>query len=163
MELRLPAEPIAPALARAGIRGAAPDLPDRTAADLALLLTELVSNAVRHASQTPGDEIRVRLYADDPVRVEVVDTGPGFEPLALASSVGVQSSGWGLILLDRIASTWGVEHGLDETTVWFELGARPRTRPPGSRRSPTLPEGVPPRRTGLGATSAPWSARDRRP
>jgi anti-sigma regulatory factor (Ser/Thr protein kinase) len=122
-ELRLPAEPIAPALARAGIRGAAPDLPDRTAADLALLLTEVVSNAVRHASPSPGDEIRIRLHTGEPVRVEVVDGGPGFEPLAPAASDGAQASGWGLFLLDRIASAWGVEHGSDGTMVWFELRA----------------------------------------
>lgn len=125
-ELRLPAEPIAPALARAGIRGVAPNLPERTAADLALLLTEVVSNAVRHASPSPGDEIRIRLYPDEPVRVEVVDGGPGFEPLTPAPSGGAQASGWGLFLLDRIASAWGVEHGSDGTTVWFELGAGPR-------------------------------------
>jgi anti-sigma regulatory factor (Ser/Thr protein kinase) len=124
MELRLPAEPIAPALARAGVRGAAPDLPDRTAADLALLLTEVVSNAVRHASGNPGDEILIRLYADGPVRVEVVDRGPGFEPLAQATPEGPRASGWGLYLLESIASTWGVERGVTGTTVWFELAPR---------------------------------------
>jgi anti-sigma regulatory factor (Ser/Thr protein kinase) len=121
-ELRLPAETIAPALARAGVRGAAPDLPDRTAADLALLLTEVVSNAVRHASTAPGDEILIRLFADGPVRVEVVDHGPGFERLTQAPSEGPHASGWGLYLLESIASTWGVEQGSEGTIVWFELG-----------------------------------------
>jgi anti-sigma regulatory factor (Ser/Thr protein kinase) len=121
-ELRLPAEPIAPALARAGARGAMPDLSERTAADLALLLTEVVSNAVRHASSDPGDEIVIRLFGHTRIRAEVVDGGPGFEPVAALQPNGDRTSGWGLYLLDSIASAWGVEQLPGGTTVWFELG-----------------------------------------
>ena len=120
-ELRLPAESIAPALARAGIRGTSPPVPDRVAADLALLVTEVVSNAVRHASTGPGDEIVVRLFANDRIRVEVVDRGPGFAAGHRPEPGGDRSSGWGLYLLDTIASGWGVDTEDGTTVVWFEL------------------------------------------
>jgi len=126
-ELRLPAESIAPALARAGMRGAAPPLSDRVAADLALLVTEVVANAVRHASSGPGDEIVVRLFAADPLRVEVVDHGPGFDERPRPQPADGRTEGWGLYLLDSLASRWGVDIGDGATTVWFELdpGAQP--------------------------------------
>lgn len=92
------------------------------AADLALLLTEVVSNAVRHASKDPGDEIVIRLFANAVVRVEVQDAGRGFEPLARLRPEEGDASGWGLYLLDRIASAWGVERRPAGTVVWFELG-----------------------------------------
>jgi sigma-B regulation protein RsbU (phosphoserine phosphatase) len=120
-ELRLPMESIAPALARAGVRGMSPGLPVRTAADLALLVTELVANAVKHASTAPGDEILVRLFAVDPIRVEVVDRGPGFDPGLPAEPVEGRAEGWGLHLLDSLASRWGVDRDERTNTVWFEL------------------------------------------
>jgi sigma-B regulation protein RsbU (phosphoserine phosphatase) len=120
-ELRLPMESIAPALARAGVRGMSPGLPERTAADLALLVTELVANAVKHASTAPGDEILVRLFAVDPIRVEVVDRGPGFDPGLPVEPVEGRAEGWGLHLLDSLASRWGVDRDERTNTVWFEL------------------------------------------
>jgi anti-sigma regulatory factor (Ser/Thr protein kinase) len=91
-------------------------------ADLAVLVTEVVSNAVRHASNDPGDEIVVRLFADTGIRVEVLDPGPGFERFEPLQPGEESSSGWGLYLLDSIASAWGIERGSSGTTVWFELG-----------------------------------------
>jgi anti-sigma regulatory factor (Ser/Thr protein kinase) len=120
-ELRLPAEAIAPALARAGIRGMSPQVPDRLAADLALLVTEVVSNAVRHASADPGDEVVVRLFANHRIRVEVVDHGPGFEAGDREQPRAARADGWGLYLLDSLSSAWGVDHVGEQTTVWFEL------------------------------------------
>src|ERR1043166_4659643 len=49
-ELRLAADAIAPALARAGVHHITSELPEGAAADVELLMTEVVSNAVRHAS-----------------------------------------------------------------------------------------------------------------
>jgi anti-sigma regulatory factor (Ser/Thr protein kinase) len=126
-ELRLPADSIAPALARAGLRSVTRGLPDRAAADLALLTTEIVSNAVRHASRSPGDEIILRVAADDDiVRVEVVDGGELFEPLPAGGPWDVRSDGWGLYLVDALAKAWGIEEEANGKRVWFELDpARP--------------------------------------
>jgi anti-sigma regulatory factor (Ser/Thr protein kinase) len=119
--LRLPAESIAPALARAGIRGATEELSERAAADLALLVTEVVSNSVKHATTGPGDEIVVRVYVDDRVRVEVDDRGPGFDAADPVEPDSAAASGWGLYLLDSLSAGWGVESTERITTVWFEL------------------------------------------
>jgi anti-sigma regulatory factor (Ser/Thr protein kinase) len=121
-ELRLPAERIAPALARASIDHIASTLPDHVAADLNLLTTEVVSNAVRHGSRSGADEIIFRIAVDDVVRVDVVDAGGLFEPPRFEPPYEIPtSSGWGLYLVDRLASAWGVEAEGDRKKVWFEL------------------------------------------
>jgi anti-sigma regulatory factor (Ser/Thr protein kinase) len=82
------------------------------AADVRLLVSELVANAWRHSDATDG--IVVHLAASrDCVRAEVCDRGAGFDP---PTSAG----GWGLRLLDTVADRWGIA-GDDGTCVWFEL------------------------------------------
>lgn len=120
-EVRLPAEPIAPALARAAVRSTAKDLPGPVVDDLSLLVTEVVSNAVRHGAHGPVDDVIVRIVADDRVRVEVLDPGPPFEPPASRPRRDDAPSGWGLFLLDRLAADWGVEPEGNGKKVWFEL------------------------------------------
>jgi anti-sigma regulatory factor (Ser/Thr protein kinase) len=88
--------------------------------DLALLVTELVGNSLRHAGLHPEDLIRVRITRlRGSVRVEVVDSGPGFSPVRERPGRG-QTSGRGLYLVDQVADRWGVELK-GETCVWFEL------------------------------------------
>ncbi|MGH2740517.1 MAG: ATP-binding protein [Actinomycetota bacterium] len=89
--------------------------------DLLLLTTELVTNSVRHANLPPGSELSLRaMLTGEHVRVEVVDPGPGFDPTDLSLQPG-GTSGWGLVLVDRIADRWGVSSRAP-TSVWFELG-----------------------------------------
>ena len=123
-ELHVPAGPIAPTLARASVRTAAAGLPDDAAADLALLVTEVVTNAVRHAAQGSIDDVIVRVAADDRVRVEVVDPAPTFDPPVRGEPFENRPSGWGLFLLDRLASAWGVVPEGRGKKVWFELDPR---------------------------------------
>jgi anti-sigma regulatory factor (Ser/Thr protein kinase) len=89
--------------------------------DVLLLLTELVTNAVRHAGVGPelSLDTEVRGWPGG-VRVEVTDpsTGPtGFG----ARSDGGGSGGWGLFLVDQIADRWGVTRTPIGTSVWFEI------------------------------------------
>jgi anti-sigma regulatory factor (Ser/Thr protein kinase) len=85
---------------------------------LRLLVTELVSNSVRHArSETVVLKVVVGRGA---VLTEVTDEGPGFDPRDPAPS-GTNESGWGLFLVERLAHRWGVAHEDDATRVWFEL------------------------------------------
>jgi anti-sigma regulatory factor (Ser/Thr protein kinase) len=85
-----------------------------------LLVSELVTNAVRHAPRAGIPEVELRLKLDpERVRVVVSDPGAGFvaEPRLPTAS---ESSGWGLYLVDRIADRWGVITK-DRSEVWFEI------------------------------------------
>lgn len=84
-----------------------------------LLVSELVTNSVRHAGLGPRDLIEIDVTAhDDLVRVEVTDMGAGFEPPLSPESDS--RSGWGLLLTDRLARRWGVSSA-GRTSVWFEV------------------------------------------
>lgn len=121
VELTLPAEPRAAAVARSHVR----DLPldDDTAEVVSLLLTELVTNAVRHGRMADGTRIRVELVMveEDLVRVNVVNDGPVFEPVPRRRDISTEG-GLGLQLVDRLSERWGVE-GNGVTTVWLEVKA----------------------------------------
>jgi anti-sigma regulatory factor (Ser/Thr protein kinase) len=96
-------------------------LPETVREDVLLLVTELVTNAVRHADVGPGQSLRVELrFSPRRVRVDVFAPGTGFrrdgEP-----SRGDESGGWGLFLVDQIAHRWGVTPTASGTCVWFEI------------------------------------------
>ena len=87
--------------------------------DLRLLVTELVTNGVRHGSKRGAVQVHVELR-ELAVRVEVSDAGRGFSPPEAPMPRSDGTGGWGLQLVDRVASSWGVK--VSETTcVWFEL------------------------------------------
>jgi anti-sigma regulatory factor (Ser/Thr protein kinase) len=87
--------------------------------DLRLLVTELVTNGVRHGSERGPVTVSV-VAAPEKVRVEVSDCGRGFSPPDAPMPRDDGSGGWGLQLVDRVATTWGVEVN-DKTCVWLEL------------------------------------------
>ena len=88
--------------------------------DVRLLVSELVTNSVRHSGVGPGDRVRLTVASrGDKVRVEVVDPGSGFEPRPRTADQE-KGSGWGLHLVERLAARWGVESGR-RTRVWFEI------------------------------------------
>jgi anti-sigma regulatory factor (Ser/Thr protein kinase) len=83
----------------------------------ALLITELVSNAVRHGSP-PGGSIEVEVtVTGESLRVLVRDEGAGFDPEAMETEDG----GWGIHLVRELASRWGVQRGDRGGEVWFEV------------------------------------------
>jgi anti-sigma regulatory factor (Ser/Thr protein kinase) len=110
-------------LARRAIAATHPPLPPSVQDDISLLVTELITNAVRHgcAGKRGTLHLRFRRRADC-IRVEVVDPGTDFEP-APAPPDGGSSGGWGLVLVDRIAERWGICPALAGTCVWFEVPA----------------------------------------
>ena len=96
-------------------------LPAAARADVLLLLTELVTNAVRHGGVPPDQTVSVEVRQwPRRVRVEVVDPGTRFTQVRPGSR-GDESGGWGLFLVDRIADSWGVARALAGTCVWFEI------------------------------------------
>jgi len=126
LEVRLSRDAAAPASARAAVSSWCEplELSKTRLQALVLLVSELVSNAVLH-SKAPADSgvtLTARLQ-DDVMRVGVSDAGEGFEPRP--RDPAQLSDGYGLFLLDKIASRWGVE-AAGSTSVWFEL---PRDTP----------------------------------
>ena len=86
---------------------------------LRLLVTELVTNSVRH---TAADSVTLRVAVGKAaVLTEVADTGPGFDPEKCVQHAGDHNTGWGLFLVERLASSWGVKHDGPSKRVWFEL------------------------------------------
>lgn len=95
-------------------------LPPAIMEDLRLLVSELVTNSVRHARVDANGEIELSVdMTPTAVRVEVVDPGPGFERRQTVPSL-YQTSGWGLYFVGEIADRWGVFHD-GATHVWFEM------------------------------------------
>jgi anti-sigma regulatory factor (Ser/Thr protein kinase) len=84
-----------------------------------LLVSEVVSNAVRHSTGPAGKPIALAASVTArAVRITVADGGQGFTPRPRdPDRIG---AGYGLYLLDKAATSWGIEAG-DGTTVWFEL------------------------------------------
>jgi anti-sigma regulatory factor (Ser/Thr protein kinase) len=119
LTLRLNPGPEAVPAARKALDGLMGLLEKTVWEDLRLLVTELVTNGVRHGSQRGPVGVAVTLD-DDRVRVEVSDSGRGFDPPEAPMPNEDGTGGWGLQLVDRVATTWGVKvDGM--TNVWFEL------------------------------------------
>jgi len=120
VDLTLPAAPEAASRARQSLWELHSLLDPRVFEDLRLLVSELVTNALRHASLSSRDVIRLRVnLSDGKIRVEVYDRGPGFSLREETPSL-YQPSGWGLFLVRQLADRWGVSRN-GETCVWFEL------------------------------------------
>lgn len=97
---------------------------------LMLLTTELVTNSVRHAGLTAADRIVLQVRRrDDWVRVDVVDRGRRYEPRVPVFSDLDDSSGRGLVFVDRLAERWGVDHESQNRRHWFELRMPPANAP----------------------------------
>jgi anti-sigma regulatory factor (Ser/Thr protein kinase) len=107
--------------ARAAVAACNGDLPSAVRGDVLLLVTELVTNAVRHAGVGPEGSVRVEFRRwPQRVRVDVTDPGLAFARIRPRSN-GDGSGGWGLVLVDRVAARWGVGRGMTGTCVWFEV------------------------------------------
>jgi serine/threonine-protein kinase RsbW len=112
----------APAAVRAALRERGAHLPRQMRDDLLLLLTELVTNAVRHSGVADGEPIDIALNeTGECVRVEVTDAGDGFErPDRLVPDL-TKTGGLGLVLVDRLSRAWGTHRTKKGSLVWFEL------------------------------------------
>jgi len=118
LSLRLEGSTDAAALARRAIGRLRTGLDPGTLETVRLLVTELVTNSVRHAG-APSVDLRVRVD-DNRVRLDVHDDGPGFSPDERPPVRGAHG-GWGLFLVDSLADRWGVEEGARGSHVWAEL------------------------------------------
>jgi anti-sigma regulatory factor (Ser/Thr protein kinase) len=96
--------------------------------DVVLLVSEVVTTSVRHATpEARGDIDLLVSIRDDRVRVEVSDGGPGFDPQVRPSRDG--PSGWGLYLVDYLADRWGITRD-GSNSLWFEFDVERSPRVP---------------------------------
>jgi anti-sigma regulatory factor (Ser/Thr protein kinase) len=118
---QLEREPVAAPTARRELEALLGEL-DRAELDVvALLVTELIANSVKHAGTGGGSRIGLDVAVmPTRIRVEVRDGGGGFTPAPRAAESELH---WGLHLIDTLSSRWEVEAGDagGETIVWFEL------------------------------------------
>jgi len=121
VELELERNVQAPALARAEVadRCRELELEAPLCQSLILLVSEVVSNAVRHSAADPQQPISMQVFfGERKIRVMVTDAGKGFTPRPRDPER--TSGGYGLYLLEKVADRWGVDSRGD-TKVWFEL------------------------------------------
>lgn len=120
LALRLDPTPSAVGRARALVDSLQGRLPERVLEDARLLVSELVTNSLRHASLRPDQPIELSLTLDDSVlRAEVRDFGKGFEHEPRTPQPEGEA-GWGLFLVAKLAARWDVQTE-GPTRVWFEL------------------------------------------
>lgn len=117
-QIRIGGDELAPRQARRQVAAMRSDM-DRSVFDTTqLLVTELVTNSVRHA----GAEAVDLAVSVDPtkVRVEVTNPGAPFEPRR-REEAEEPNPGWGLFLVDELSDAWGVQGDAGRQRVWFEL------------------------------------------
>ncbi|HVU71517.1 MAG TPA: SpoIIE family protein phosphatase, partial [Mycobacteriales bacterium] len=86
--------------------------------DVVLLVSELVTNALRHARPP----VRLHAEADDRrLRIGVDDGGAAVVLRPRLFPPAEQENGRGLALLETLSSRWGMVARPDGKTVWFEL------------------------------------------
>jgi anti-sigma regulatory factor (Ser/Thr protein kinase) len=117
---------------------AAAGIYETTVGDAALVITELLSNAIRHAAPLPGALVRVTWTVDHgAVRVAVSDAGDGPLPHVTEPAPGAPG-GRGLGIVETLSDHWGVQRDNGETTVWA-LVAAPHVPVPAAGHPPAGP------------------------
>ncbi len=115
LEYELPVTASAPALARRAVGGLT-CLPEPWLSDAALIVSELVTNALIHGGLLPTDTIRVRLrFADGHLVMEVVERPASSSRRSSENVTGPRErspgAGVGLKIVARLADEWHVEPG----------------------------------------------------
>lgn len=133
---RFPATSDAPGRARLAAENMLQDNYAELVETSLLLVSELVTNSVRHA-QLGSDqyvELKISSFVNG-VKIDVVDSGTGFNYKPRKGALD-RVGGWGLYMVEQLSHRWGVNEGFP-TTVWFELQRSPgeRTLSNGSSRS----------------------------
>jgi anti-sigma regulatory factor (Ser/Thr protein kinase) len=120
ISIQLEAGPSAAAWARSALIPLEDHVDAECMADVRLLVSELVTNSVRHSHTPPPSTVGLDVSVEaDTIRVEVRDRGGGFDPRPRRAGQS-KAGGWGLFLVERLADRWGVMRN-SFTRVWFEI------------------------------------------
>jgi anti-sigma regulatory factor (Ser/Thr protein kinase) len=117
----LPADDTAPGLARDALVNVASQVPPPTAEDLRLVLTELVTNAVKHANLRDGETIELNVRTR-PEHVEAMVCYP--QHVGFAQVVPLEPDealGCGLFVVDQVSDRWSVVETQGQVQAWFEV------------------------------------------
>src|SRR3954466_4701092 len=115
----LAAEPQAVAEARERVMALAePFVEPSRLPDLRLVISEVITNAVRHGGA--GDLLIAVTPKREFLCVQVTDTGDGFAPRPRAYAPD-EDGGFGLFLIERLTRRWGLTREDSNTRVWFEF------------------------------------------
>ena len=87
-------------------------------ADLRLVISEVITNAVRHGGD--GEMVVAVTPKAGYLCVQVTDTGDGFAPRPRALGPD-DDGGFGLFLVERLTRRWGLTREDSNTRVWFEF------------------------------------------
>ena len=119
MSFELAGGPYAVTAARLALSDLDTHVDPSVAFDVRLLVSELVTNSVKHAMVGEDDSVYLDVKMDGSVvRVEVRDSGPGFERPSVAPPDDADE-GWGLFLVEQLADEWGVDR--ERQAVWFHI------------------------------------------
>jgi anti-sigma regulatory factor (Ser/Thr protein kinase) len=120
LSIDLPGSPESAGIARRAVAWfAGGHLSEEQHKDTALLVSEVVTNALLHGMVGAPLELRAD-RGGGRLRVEVTNTGPGIAPEPRATD-STPEGGYGLFLVERLATRWGLVRHLGMTRVWFEL------------------------------------------
>ena len=109
----------APRLAREALSFVARDLPEETVQTARLLVSELVTNSVRHGPSSSEATVGLSIHVDrNVIRVDVSDRSPNGAQPKPPSELG----GYGLTIVAELASRWGSRRDGVLNVTWFELG-----------------------------------------
>ncbi len=118
----VPAEPLSLGIVRRAVQGLQESCGEEVTARLAVIYSELVTNAIRHSGIRPTDTVEVTIeVSPERIHGSVVDPGRGFDPAHVPDKPPEQG-GFGLRIVQGMASRWGVNRkGRGGTEVWFDL------------------------------------------
>lgn len=116
---------------------------DAAVCDAVLVVSELLSNAIRHARPLPGAQLQVTwVLAPGSVEVAVSDGGGHTRPHAGYPSLS-SLGGRGLGIVEHLCDSWGTQDNEGGLTVWAVLPAPPQRRSGAAARTRIGPRGRP--------------------
>jgi anti-sigma regulatory factor (Ser/Thr protein kinase) len=99
------------------------DISALQAAEVALIVSELVTNSVLHAHVADNQALFLELTPrGDYLRIAVIDPGADDDEPHIRPEDPAKPGGFGLRLVDQLSSAWGVIHdATGMTRVWCDL------------------------------------------